>query len=210
VAQRGTQARLTSAEASDEEAATGDSGQPIEGPPVHRKTVTRRASVGTSAMFVLLGLWTASTPSAHAEIDPGSSSGSAAGSFSGSAHGSAQLPLPSPRAVAALGLAATQAGKPYQWGGVGPHAWDCSGLVQWAFRGVGIVLPRTTWKQAEAGLEVPVHALQVGDVIILNNDASHVGIYAGTGYVFNAYGVGVPVGLTPLESFDIYSIRRFF
>ncbi|GAB4587493.1 hypothetical protein Ntsu_53250 [Nocardia sp. IFM 10818] len=112
--------------------------------------------------------------------------------------------------MAALGVAATQTGKRYEWGGVGPDAWDCSGLVQWAYRSVGIDMPRTTWQQARAGLEVPLGALQPGDVVILNGDASHVGIYAGGGQVLNAPTWGVPVGLTPLAQFEIYDIRRFY
>ncbi|GAM45573.1 NlpC/P60 family protein [Nocardia seriolae] len=160
-------------------------------------------------MIAIGALWAGM---AHADTGSasGSSSGSGTGSFSGSASGSAQLPIASPRAMAALALAGTQTGKPYEWGGTGPDAWDCSGLVQWAFRGVGIDLPRTTWQQAEAGLEVPFGALQPGDVVILNDDASHEGIYAGGGNVLNAYDWGVPVGLTPLSRFDVYAIRRFF
>ena len=81
--------------------------------------------------------------------------------------------------------------------------------MQWAFRQAGVNLPRTTWQQAEVGMPVPLWALSPGDVIILNRDASHVGIYAGFGQVFNAYGRGVPVGLAPLAQFDIFTIRRF-
>ncbi|WP_280488143.1 C40 family peptidase, partial [Nocardia cyriacigeorgica] len=40
-------------------------------------------------------------------------------------------------------------GKPYEWGSEGPHSWDCSALVQWAYAQVGVRLPRTTWEQAE-------------------------------------------------------------
>ncbi|WP_280488018.1 NlpC/P60 family protein, partial [Nocardia farcinica] len=131
------------------------------------------------------------------------------GSGSGSSSGSAALPVPSIAGLGALAAATTQVGKPYEWGGVGPHTWDCSGLVQWAFRQVGVHLPRTTWQQAEVGAAVPLHALSPGDVVILHADASHVGIYAGFGQVLNAYGVGVPVGLTPLNQFVIHTIRRF-
>lgn len=70
-------------------------------------------------------------------------------------------------------------------------------------------LPRTTWEQAEVGAPIPLWALAPGDIVVLNPDASHIGIYAGFGQVFNAYGRGVPVGLAPLSQFHIYSIRRF-
>ncbi|MEU7768463.1 NlpC/P60 family protein [Nocardia sp. NPDC049190] len=163
--------------------------------------------VSTIATLVLAGpVWS----------DTGSASGSGPGSGSAgelgatlSASGSAALPVPSSRGLAALAVALTQIGKPYQWGGTGPFAWDCSGLVQWAFRQVGVSLPRTTWQQAKAGVAVPRSALAPGDVVVLNDDGSHVGIYAGLGQVFNAYGSGVPVGFTPLSRFDIYAIRRF-
>lgn len=181
-----------------------------------RKRLGRLRTLATTvaAMAMTGAMWAgvahADTGSGASGSASGSSSGSGTGSFSGSASGSAQLPIASPRAMAALALAGTQTGKPYQWGGTGPDAWDCSGLVQWAFRSVGINLPRTTWQQAEVGLEVPFGALQPGDVLILNDDASHEGIYAGGGNVLNAYNWGVPVGLTPLSEFDIYTIRRFF
>lgn len=112
--------------------------------------------------------------------------------------------------MVALSLAGTQAGKPYRWGATGPRAYDCSGLVQWAFRQVGIILPRTTWEQARAGSAVPFHSMMPGDVVIVNSDGSHEGIYAGGGMLLNAYAPGVPVGLTPISEFDIYAIRRFF
>ncbi|WP_431972188.1 NlpC/P60 family protein [Nocardia sp. bgisy134] len=137
------------------------------------------------------------------------SSGSASGSGTGSASGSVALGVPSPRGLAALAIAMTQTGKPYEWGGTGPNSWDCSGLVQWAFRMVGVNMPRTTWQQATAGAPVPVSQMAPGDVVVLNKDGSHVGIYAGFGNVFNAYGRGVPVGLSPIRQFAIYAVRRF-
>ncbi|MEU0506874.1 NlpC/P60 family protein [Nocardia sp. NPDC005998] len=131
------------------------------------------------------------------------------GSASGSSSGSAGLPLPSVAGLGALAAAYTQIGKPYQWGGTGPFAWDCSGLVQWSFAQVGVRLPRTTWQQARVGAAVPLSALSLGDVVILNDDASHVGIYAGRGQILDAHDWGIPVGLHPLADFHIYTIRRF-
>lgn len=120
------------------------------------------------------------------------------------------LPIPTPAGLGALAAAATQTGDPYLWGGEGPNAWDCSALVQWAFRQVGVNLPRTTWEQTEVGTRIPRWALAPGDVIVFNRDASHIGIYAGFGQVFNAHSPGVPTGLTPLSYWDhIYDIRRF-
>ncbi|MFX1783121.1 MULTISPECIES: NlpC/P60 family protein [Prescottella] len=148
-------------------------------------------------------------------VGSGSSGGSGSASlFAGSGEIAIPLPIPSPRGLAALAAATTQTGKPYLWGGNGPDAWDCSGLVQWAFRTVGISLPRTSQEMARytGGMLVPLSALQPGDVITMDtyDIAGHVGIYAGNGMVFNAYGTGVPTGLRPLSDFRIHNIRRFF
>ena len=148
-------------------------------------------------------------------VGSGSSGGSGSASlFAGSGEIAIPLPIPSPRGLAARAAAAPQPGKPYLWGGNGPAAWDCSGLVQWAFRTVGISLPRTSQEMARytGGMLVPLSALQPGDVITMDtyDIAGHVGIYAGNGMVFNAYGTGVPTGLRPLSDFRIHNIRRIF
>ncbi|MBY4575339.1 hydrolase Nlp/P60 [Gordonia paraffinivorans] len=139
----------------------------------------------------------------------GSSSGSSSGSSDTTGSVPIHLPIPTPEGITALGAAMTQIGKPYRWGGTGPHSWDCSGLVQWAFSVAGVKLPRTSQQQAKVGHAIPFYALAPGDIIIFRRDAGHVGIYAGGGRVFNAYGTGVPVGFTKLKDFGyIKTIRR--
>nr|WP_245671568.1 NlpC/P60 family protein [Nocardia amamiensis] len=165
-----------------------------------------------TATFTITGTaWCDTGSASGVELADLADVGSASGISPGFASGSAGIPLPMPSATGLLALAAatTQLGKPYEWGGTGPFSWDCSGLVQWAFRQAGVRLPRTTWQQAKVGTPVPRAILMPGDVVVLNRDGSHVGIYAGGGQVLNAYGSGVPVGFTPLKQFDIYAIRRF-
>ncbi len=161
-------------------------------------------------MAILIVSICAAPAAADVGFVSGSSSGSGTGSASLSADGLANIPAASPRAMGALQIALSQIGKPYAWGAVGPLAFDCSGLVQWAFRQVGILLPRTTWQQARAGSAVPFFALMPGDVVVVNPDGSHEGIYAGGGMLLNAHSDGIGVVLTPLSAFQIYAIRRFF
>ncbi len=53
-------------------------------------------------------------------------------------------------------LARAQIGKPYVWGGASPQtSFDCSGLVQWAYRQVGVTLPRTAQQQYGAAARLP-------------------------------------------------------
>jgi cell wall-associated NlpC family hydrolase len=88
--------------------------------------------------------------------------------------------------VAALKAAASQAGKPYVWGASGPGSYDCSGLTSWAFKQVGVTLPRSSSAQAGIGKPVSFDQLQPGDRVFYYDPVSHVGIYAGNGTYINA------------------------
>jgi cell wall-associated NlpC family hydrolase len=72
----------------------------------------------------------------------------------------------------ALDWAETQGGKPYEWGGTGPSGYDCSGLVQTAFRHEGVSLPRTTYEMLASPDLIRVSAPQRGDLVFF--DDSHV------------------------------------
>lgn len=88
--------------------------------------------------------------------------------------------------VDALRAAASQVGKPYVWGATGPSSYDCSGLTSWAFRQVGITLPRSSVEQARIGTPVAWNDLQPGDLVFYYHPVSHVGIYAGDGTFLDA------------------------
>ncbi len=88
------------------------------------------------------------------------------------------------RAVAA---AKKYLGVPYVWGGTTPKGLDCSGLVQLAYREVGVELPRVADDQARQGTAVPdlAHA-QPGDLLAFNSPVSHIAIYVGDGKMIAA------------------------
>ncbi|WP_217497530.1 NlpC/P60 family protein [Rhodococcus sp. SGAir0479] len=110
---------------------------------------------------------------------------------------------------AALEAGLTQVGKPYSWGATGPDAYDCSGLVVWAFKQIGKSLPRSSQAQAQAGTPVDRSQLQPGDVVIFYDDASHVGIYAGNGNVLHASTYGTPVKVDSMASMPFNTARRY-
>ncbi|WP_083936472.1 C40 family peptidase [Nocardiopsis ganjiahuensis] len=89
-------------------------------------------------------------------------------------------------ASAALDFAYSKVGLPYVYGGTGPNGYDCSGLVQAAWRHAGVDLPRTTYAQAEVGTRInDMSALQPGDIMFFSG-VGHNGLYAGNGQMVHA------------------------
>ncbi|MFJ3923779.1 NlpC/P60 family protein [Streptomyces sp. NPDC090022] len=90
------------------------------------------------------------------------------------------------RAAAALAAAKTKVGSAYISGYEGPNAFDCSGLVQWAYKQAGVSLSRTTYTQANDGRRIGRSELQPGDLVLFYSDLHHIGLYAGNGTVLHA------------------------
>lgn len=108
--------------------------------------------------------------------------------------------------VAALRAALTRQGAPYVWGATGPNTFDCSGLVQWAYRQIGVGMPRVAAAQQQVGEAISPDQAQPGDLIFFGNPAYHVGIYVGDGKFLEAPQSGDVVKVAPVRSFT--SIRR--
>lgn len=91
-------------------------------------------------------------------------------------------------AASIVAFAKAQVGDAYVSGGTGPNAWDCSGLVQAAYRSVGISLPRVSQAQSTAGTQVSLSNLQSGDILYWGaaGSAYHVAIYVGGGQFVGA------------------------
>lgn len=90
------------------------------------------------------------------------------------------------RRMKVIEVALAELGKKYRWGGDGPDAWDCSGLVRHAFSQVGVKLPRVTYDQVKAGKSVQEDKIEAGDLLFFYNNG-HVGIYLGGGLMLNAH-----------------------
>lgn len=112
------------------------------------------------------------------------------------------------KGVMALKAAMTRMQSPYVWGAAGPGRFDCSGLVYWAFKKVGITLPRSSSAQAQVGRPVAKSDLQPGDLIFFYSPVTHVGFYAGDGKVLNAVQTGDVVRYTDLNKMKYHSARR--
>ncbi len=98
----------------------------------------------------------------------------------------------------ALRFALTRQGDPYIWGASGPGAFDCSGLVLWAYEQVGIALPHYTGAQWNSGVHISRNQLQPGDLVFFYADIGHVGIYIGNGLMIDAPDFGETVRVEPV------------
>jgi len=98
----------------------------------------------------------------------------------------------------ALRYALTRRGDPYVWGAAGPGAFDCSGLVMWAYAQVGISLPHYTGAQWNVGIHVSRSQLEPGDLVFFYADIGHVGLYIGNGLMVDAPDFGEPVQVQPV------------
>jgi cell wall-associated NlpC family hydrolase len=105
--------------------------------------------------------------------------------------------------------ALTRIGDPYVWGAAGPNAFDCSGLVMWAFQQAGIFLPHSSQALAAGGQPVSMDQMQPGDVVTYYSDASHAGIYIGDGLMVHASTFGQPVRVAPVNNAPIFNVRRY-
>ncbi|MEW2067602.1 C40 family peptidase [Streptomyces sp. NPDC007346] len=129
---------------------------------------------------------TLSAPSGSTASSSGNSAPASAPSAAPSAPSSSSNATGSAAAIVAFAQA--QVGDAYVAGGTGPNAWDCSGLVQAAYRSVGIDLPRVSQAQSTAGTQVSLDALQPGDILYWGGAGSayHVAIYVGGGQFVGA------------------------
>ncbi|MDA0567005.1 C40 family peptidase [Streptomonospora sp. S1-112] len=97
-----------------------------------------------------------------------------------------RLPQAGSVAEQAVEHAKSQVGKPYSYGAEGPGSYDCSGLVQWAYKKAGKNLSRTTYTQFKEGSSVARSELRAGDLVFFYPGPTHVGIYIGDGQMVHA------------------------
>jgi len=101
-------------------------------------------------------------------------------------------------------------GVPYLWGGASPAAFDCSGLIMYAFAQHGVLLPHYSRAQFQLGEPIDVASLQPGDVVFFGAPVHHVGMYLGGGYYLHAPKTGDFVKISLLaDRSDFAGARRY-
>ncbi|GGW30232.1 hypothetical protein GCM10010503_02170 [Streptomyces lucensis JCM 4490] len=170
-----------------------------------KKTITGKLAEARALLARL-------TPRQRAEV---TGDGSTAGHASRPAPDTRDTPLPAgsatapnARAAAAVSYAYAKLGSPYVWGATGPNAFDCSGLVQAAYRSAGVSLPRTSYAQINAGRRVSRSELRPGDLVFFYSGVSHVGLYVGGGRMIHAPNPSAPVRLAPIDQMPFAGATR--
>lgn len=99
-------------------------------------------------------------------------------------------------------IALSLRGSPYSYGANGPDAFDCSGLVQYAYRQAGAAVPRTARAQYDAVSLRYLDQLEPGDLVFFRTSGiqvSHVGIYLGDDAFVHAPKSGSDVHVSSLD-----------
>jgi peptidoglycan DL-endopeptidase CwlO len=132
-----------------------------------------------------------------------SNSGSGSGSSSCAGTGTLDsMTTPNTAVATAIKFAQAQIGKPYLWGGTGPDAFDCSGLVMMAYRAAGINIPRTSEEQWAQLPHVPAANVEPGDLVFFAGadgtptSPGHVGLVIGHDKMIQAYATGFPIEIS--------------
>ena len=110
-----------------------------------------------------------------------------------------QTPQASASGQAAANIARQFVGYPYVWGGASPSGFDCSGLVYYAYKQIGVNLNRNSAAQFSNGYSVGINNLKPGDLVFFNQSGTidHVGMivdYNGNYVHAVSPGVGVQIG----------------
>lgn len=108
----------------------------------------------------------------------------------------------------AVAYVTAQLGKPYEWGAEGPDTFDCSGLTSQAWAAAGEPIPRTSQEQWKQLKSVDMKDMRPGDLIIYNDDASHVAMYVGDGAIVHAPRPGRTVTIAGAGSMPILAVVR--
>ena len=119
-----------------------------------------------------------------------------------------EVSIPGGAVGAMLDFALSQSGKPYIWGAVGPESYDCSGLVQTAFRAAGVTMPRVSRDQARVGQRVDRADVRPGDLIFFYEPVHHVAIAVDDTRAVHAPSLGETVKMALIDEIGPITVIR--
>lgn len=136
----------------------------------------------------------------------GNGGGGGAGGAASPTFSSAPIPVGA-GAGEAVAAARSRLGDPYVWGAAGPNAFDCSGLIMWAWGHAGVSLPHFSGAQYSSTTHISMSQLQPGDLVFPANPGDHVAMYIGGGQIIEAPHTGDVVHIVPMYSWFVLASR---
>lgn len=97
-------------------------------------------------------------------------------------------------------------GVPYVFGGANPSGFDCSGFIMFVYAQYGVSLPHSVHAQDGIGTPISEADAQPGDVVVFNDD-SHDGFYAGNGMILHAPYPGAQVRIQKIWTSNVHFVR---
>jgi len=153
----------------------------------------------------------APTKKPAAAVKPSTSSGSSTKSTGNTA----SLPkITGVNGESIVNICISMLGVPYTWAGESRSGGvDCSGLVVYAYRQIGIGLPHQSNSLVKCGVSISRSDIAVGDIVCwdirgASSSVEHVGIYVGGGQVIHASSTRDRVEYGDVDMYPIVSIRR--
>ena len=117
-------------------------------------------------------------------------------------------------ASTAISTAMGYTGTPYVWAGESASGLDCSGLTMVSYAAAGVDLTHSSRVQYGEGAQVPLDAVQPGDLVFWSSDGSqsgiyHVAIYLGDDTMIEAPTFGMTVRVTSMRYSGVmpYAVR---
>lgn len=97
-------------------------------------------------------------------------------------------------------------GVPYVFGGADPSGFDCSGFIMFVYAQYGVSLPHSVRSQDALATQISEADAQPGDVVVFN-DGSHDGFYAGNGLILHAPYPGARVRVQKIWTSNVHFVR---
>jgi cell wall-associated NlpC family hydrolase len=128
--------------------------------------------------------------------------------LSTSEYSGADVAVPSGDVGAVVRFVLAQLGKPYVWGATGPNSYDCSGLMQTAFRTAGVSIPRVSIQQSAVGRQVGRNEVRPADLIFFYQPVSHVAIAVDDVRAVHAPTFGQTVKISNIDNIGPITVIR--
>jgi cell wall-associated NlpC family hydrolase len=134
--------------------------------------------------------------------DGGSTTGTSSGGSCTQNSVLADFVAPNATVQTAVSYAEEQLGKPYLFGGTGPAAFDCSGLVMMAYQAAGVTIARTADDQWLTLPHVAASKVLPGDLVFFAGAdgtptaPGHVGLVIGKNTMIEAYATGTTIRIS--------------